>query len=101
VLNGTDQNITDAQMRGIPAKTMIIVGDADGVRPEHAVAMFKLRGGGDEEAAATGMLAKVPAARLVILPATSHIGISGEAKVLESMVTPFLDDAPPANPSLW
>ena len=47
---------------------MVIVGDADGVRPEHAVAMFKLRGGGDEEAAATGMLTKVPAARLVILP---------------------------------
>jgi hypothetical protein len=47
------------------------------------------------------MLTKVPAARLVILPATSHIGISGEAKVLESMVTPFLEDAPPANPSLW
>lgn len=101
VLNINDQNITDAQMRSISAKTMVIVGDADGVKLEHAVAMFKLRGGGDEEAAATGMLTKVPAARLVILPATSHIGISGEVKVLESMVTPFLEDAPPANPSLW
>jgi pimeloyl-ACP methyl ester carboxylesterase len=100
-LNANDQNITDAQLRGISARTMVIVGDADGVKPEHAVAMFKLRGGGDEEAATTGTLTKVPAARLVILPATSHIGISGEAKVLESMVTPFLDDAPPANPSLW
>lgn len=101
VLNINDQNITDAQMRAIPARTMVIVGDADGVKLEHAVAMFKLRGGGDEEAATTGMLTKVPAARLVILPATSHIGISGEVKVLESMVTPFLEDAPPANPSLW
>ena len=101
VLNANDQNITDAQMRAISAKTMVIVGDADAVTLEHAVAMFKLRGGGDEKAAVTGMLAKVPAARLVILPATSHIGISGEAKVLESMVTPFLEDAPPANPSLW
>jgi pimeloyl-ACP methyl ester carboxylesterase len=101
VLNSNDQNITDAQMRAISAKTMVIVGDADGVKPEHAVAMFKLRGGGDEEAATTGMLTKVPAARLVILPATSHIAISGEAKVLESMVTPFLEDAPPANPPLW
>ena len=100
-LNSNDQNITDAQMRAISARTMVIVGDADGVRPEHAVAMFKLRGGGDEEAAVTGKLTKVPAARLMILPATSHIGISGEAKVLEAMVTPFLEDAPPANPSLW
>ena len=101
MLNLNDQNITDPQMRAISAKTMVIVGDADGVKHEHPVAMFKLRGGGDDEAAATGMLTKVPAARLVILPATSHIGISGEAKVLESMVTPFLDDAPRANPSLW
>jgi pimeloyl-ACP methyl ester carboxylesterase len=101
VLNANDQNITDAQMRAIPAKTMVIVGDADGVTLEHAVAMFKLRGGGDEQAAVTGMLTKLPAARLVVLPATSHIAISGEAKVLESMVTPFLDDAPPANPPLW
>jgi pimeloyl-ACP methyl ester carboxylesterase len=101
VLNRDDQNITDAQMRGISAKTMVIVGDADGVRPEHAVAMFKLRGGGDEEAATTGTLTKVPPARLVILPATSHIAMSGEAKLVESLVTPFLEDAPPANPSLW
>ena len=38
--------------------------------------MFKLRGGGDEEAAATGTISEVPQARLVILPATSHISIS-------------------------
>ncbi len=100
VLSINEQDITDAQMRAISAKTMVIVGDADAVKPEHAVAMFKLRGGGNEEAPATGTLTKVPAARLVILPATSHIAISGEAKVLESMVTPFLEDAPPANPSL-
>jgi pimeloyl-ACP methyl ester carboxylesterase len=100
VLSINEQDVTDAQMRAIPAKTMVIVGDADAVKPEHAVAMFKLRGGGDEEASATGTLTKVPAARLVILPATSHIAISGEVKVLEPMVTLFLEDAPPANPSL-
>jgi pimeloyl-ACP methyl ester carboxylesterase len=101
VLNIEDQNITDAQMRSIQAKTMVIVGDADGVTPEHAVAMFKLRGGGDEEAAATGAISGVPQARLVILPATSHISISAAAQVLEPMITAFLDDVPPANPSLW
>jgi pimeloyl-ACP methyl ester carboxylesterase len=101
VLNFEDQNIGDAQMRSIRARTMVIVGDADGVRPEHAVAMFKLRGGGDEEAAATGEITKVPQARLVILPATSHISISAAVQVVEPMITAFLDDAPPANPSLW
>ena len=58
VLNVDDQNISDAQMRSISAKTMVIVGDADGVKPEHALAMFKLRGGGDEEAAASGSAAE-------------------------------------------
>ena len=101
VLNFEDQNISDAQMRSIQASTMVIVGDADGVRPEHAVAMFRLRGGGDEEAAATGAISTVPKARLVILPATSHISISAAVPVLEPMITAFLDDVPPANPSLW
>jgi hypothetical protein len=63
--------------------------------------MFKLRGGGDEEAAAAGMLQKVPAARLVILAATSHIGISAQSAVLVPMVSAFLDDVPPATPDLF
>jgi pimeloyl-ACP methyl ester carboxylesterase len=96
-----DQNISDAQMRSIQAKTMVIVGDADAVKPEHALEMFKLCGGGDEEAAATGAISKVPQARLVILPVTSHISILGVVQVLEPMITAFLDDVPPANPSLW
>lgn len=101
VLNIEDQNISDEEMRSIHATTMVIVGDADGVKPEHAVAMFTLRGGGDEQAAASGVISKVPHARLVILPATSHISISSAVHVLEPMVTAFLDDVPPANPSLW
>jgi pimeloyl-ACP methyl ester carboxylesterase len=101
VLSIDDQDISDAQMRSISAKTMVIVGDADAVTPEHALAMFKLRGGGDEEAAASGTLQKVPAARLVILPATSHIGIAGESAVLVPMVNAFLDDVTPATPDLF
>ena len=85
----------------ISARTMVIIGDADGVRPEHAVAMFRLRGGGDAEAAATGMVQGVPAARLVILPAMSHVGISGESTVLAPMITAFLDDVPPTTPDLF
>ncbi|MET9022402.1 alpha/beta hydrolase [Actinopolymorpha sp. NPDC004070] len=101
VLNFEDQQISDEQLRSIQAPTMVIIGDADGVRPEHAVEMFKLRGGGDEEAAARGMLSEVPQARLVVLPATSHVSISGFVQVLEPMVTEFLDDVPPATPSFW
>lgn len=101
VLNINDQNISDEEMRAITAKTMVIIGDADGVTLEHALAMFRLRGGGDEEAAATGVLQKAPAARLAILPAMSHIGLSGQSEVLVPMVNGFLDDVPPATPELF
>lgn len=82
-------------------KMKVIIGDADVVKPEHALAMFKLRGGGDVEAAASGTLHKVPPARLVILPATSHIGISAESAVLVPMVSAFLDDVQPRTPDLF
>jgi pimeloyl-ACP methyl ester carboxylesterase len=101
VLNIDDQNISDAQMRSISAKTMVIIGDADGVKPEHALAMFELRGGGDVDAAASGMLQNSPAARLVILPAMSHIGISDQSAVLAPMVSAFLDDVTPTTPDLF
>ena len=101
VLNFEDQHITDDEMRGIGARTMVIVGDADAVKPEHAVEMFHLRGGGDEVAAGTGGIAGIPAARLVILPATSHISISKASAILAPMIMQFLDDVPPANPSLF
>src|SRR6185369_14215519 len=100
-LNIDDQDISDEQMRSISAKTMVIVGDADGVKLEHALAMFKLRDGGDEEAAASGVLQKVPAARFVILPAMSHIGISGQSELLVPIVSAFLDDVPPTTPELF
>lgn len=101
VLNIDDQQITEDEMRAISARTMVIVGDADGVMLEHALAMFKLRGGGDEEAAATGVLQKAPDARLVVLPAMSHIGVSGEAELLVPMISAFLDDVPPKTPDLF
>jgi pimeloyl-ACP methyl ester carboxylesterase len=100
-LNINDQEISDDEVRAIPAPTMVIVGDADGVTLEHAVTMFRLRGGGDEAAAATGLLEDSPAARLVILPATSHLGIAGQVDVLTPMVNAFLDDVPPTQPTLF
>jgi pimeloyl-ACP methyl ester carboxylesterase len=100
-LNINDQHISDEAMRSFSAKTMVIVGDADGVKPEHALAMFKLRGGGDEKAAASGIVHGVPAARLVVLPAMSHIGLAGESELLVPMVNAFLDDRPPPTPELF
>jgi pimeloyl-ACP methyl ester carboxylesterase len=86
-------------IRGIDDKTMIIVGDADGVELEHAIELFKLRGGGDREAAARGFLTGAPRARLAILPATSHVGLMAEAERIAALATPFLDDRGPPRPT--
>jgi pimeloyl-ACP methyl ester carboxylesterase len=101
ILNINDQEISDDDVRAISAPTMVMVGDADGVTLEHAVSMFRLRGGGDERAAATGVLDTSPAARLVVVPATSHLGIAGAVDVLAPMVTAFLDDVPPTPSALF
>ena len=50
-------------------------------------------------AAASGQLTTLPNARLAILPATSHLAVAADPTLLSSLVTPFLDDVPPLQPS--
>lgn len=89
-------------VRAIAGKTMVVIGDADGVELEHAVKLFKLRGGGDFEAVAKGFIDKPPRARLAILPATSHTGIMTQAGLISDLATPFLEDeTPPIAPGFF
>jgi pimeloyl-ACP methyl ester carboxylesterase len=74
------------QIAAIAAPTLVIVGDSDIVRPEHAVELFRLRGGGVE-----GDSHGLPDSQLAILPGTTHLGIVDRADWLASMVTGFLD----------
>jgi pimeloyl-ACP methyl ester carboxylesterase len=53
-------------IRGIAAPTLLIIGDSDVIRPEHAVEMFRLVGG------VMGDLAGLPKSRLAVLPGTTH-----------------------------
>ncbi|WP_433634623.1 alpha/beta fold hydrolase [Nocardia sp. CA-120079] len=98
VFGHDEQNISDADMRSISAKTMVIAGDTDDVKPEHTLAMFKLRSGGDADAAMSRV--GVPAARLVILP-TTHVGIFWESAILVPMVSAFLDDVTQTVPDFF
>lgn len=98
-LDATPFGWPDDAIRAIPGKTMVIIGDADGVTLDHAIALFKLRGGGDVAAATQGFLTAAPKARLAILPATSHIGIMTEAPLIAAMATAFLDDKVPPMPA--
>jgi pimeloyl-ACP methyl ester carboxylesterase len=74
------------ELKGLQAPTLIVLGDSDLVRPEHAVEMFRLLGGG-----VFGDLAGLPESRLAILPGTTHVTIVDRADWLVPMVTEFLD----------
>ncbi len=80
----------EAQIAAIAAPTLLIYGDADVIRPEHMVALFRLLGGG-----VPGDLTGLPKARLAILPSTTHVGVMNRADWLLPMITEFLDEPMP------
>ncbi len=73
-------------VQGIAAPRFIIIGDSDIVRPEYAVAMFRLYGGG-----VPGGFVAMPSSQLAVLPGTSHTMIITRTDWLHSMITAFLD----------
>jgi pimeloyl-ACP methyl ester carboxylesterase len=80
---------------GIAAPTLLIVGDSDAIRLEHAVELFRLLGGG-----VMGDLAGLPNSRLAVLPGTAHFVPPGSAVLdrtdwLLSMIGEFLDTPMP------
>jgi pimeloyl-ACP methyl ester carboxylesterase len=98
-LETANYDVSEDALRAIPGKTMIVVGDYDGVQLSHALRLFAARGGSNKAVAMKGFLTEAPRARLAILPATSHIGMSNEGTLLAQLVVPFLDDRAPARPS--
>lgn len=86
------QNWPAEQIRALTSPTFIIVGDHDIVRPEHAVELYRLRGGGETARASQPFLTEAPPARLAILPASSHVEVFGDPVLLAAMILPFLDD---------
>src|SRR5262249_22797944 len=73
-------------IRSIEAPVLLVFGDSDLIRPEHAVEVFGLRGGG-----VAGDLAGLPRAQLAVVPGTTHIGLMRRADWLVPMVEAFLD----------
>jgi pimeloyl-ACP methyl ester carboxylesterase len=74
-------------IRAIKSPTLLIIGDSDLIRPEHAVEMFRLLGGGVFGDTPAGL----PNSQLAILPGTSHVTVADRADLLIPMITSFLD----------
>ena len=71
----TFQGWTAEEMRSIRAPALVLQGDRDVVRPEHAVAMYRL----------------LPNAQLAILPNTDHRAICHPPAWLPTLISTFLD----------
>jgi pimeloyl-ACP methyl ester carboxylesterase len=82
------------EVKKIQAPIFMAIGDADGVKYEHAIELFKAKGGGK-----MGDIYGLPKSRLAIIPGTTHIGMMLHADWWVPMVTDFLDSdlntAPP------
>jgi len=76
---------TAEEVAAITAPALLIIGDADIVRPAHTVEMFELMGGG-----VPGDLVGVPPTHLAVLPGTTHVGMLERVDWLGSMITGFL-----------
>jgi pimeloyl-ACP methyl ester carboxylesterase len=81
-------------VKNVQAPIFMAIGDADGVRYEHALELFRAKGGGK-----MGDIHGLPKSRLAILPGTTHIGMMQQTEWLIPMITDFLDsdlnEAPP------
>ncbi|WP_328430947.1 MULTISPECIES: alpha/beta fold hydrolase [unclassified Streptomyces] len=66
---------TADDLRGLAAPTLLVVGDTDFVRVEHAAEMQAL----------------IPGARLAVLPATTHVALMRRTSLLVPLLTEFLD----------
>ena len=79
-----------AEIAAMQAPTMLAVGDADAILPEHTVEFFKLLGGGKRDAGWDG--SGMSSARLAVLPGLTHYDICS-TPALALAVLPFLDGA--------
>jgi pimeloyl-ACP methyl ester carboxylesterase len=81
----------EAEVKALKTPVLIIAGDADVATLEHSVAMFRLLGGG-----VMGDMGKpLPAARLAVLPATSHTAVITQTELLHALIEPFLKGQTP------
>ncbi len=81
----------EQDIRALTLPVLVVLGDSDVVRLEHAVELFELLGGG-----VMGDFGGPPASQLAVLPGTTHyippgLGVLDRSDWLLAMISPFLD----------
>jgi len=77
------------KLKATKAPMFFIHGDADGVRLDHVMEMFSLKGGG-----IFGDMQPRSESRLAILPNTTHVTLMNRMTTIVPMVNDFLDAKP-------
>ena len=86
-LDTTPQDWPVAAIKGIKAPTLVISADADVIRPEHSLELYRLRGG-----APSPDFMSAPDVQLAVLPGTTHLGVMMErAGLVATFVIDFFD----------
>lgn len=81
----------EVDVKALKTPVLIITGDADVITLEHAVAMFRLLGGG-----VMGDMGKpLSASRLAVLPASPHTTVIDQVNLLHPMIEQFLKGEAP------
>jgi pimeloyl-ACP methyl ester carboxylesterase len=85
-LKQLDMTPFDWPIDELAAPALVLIGDADGTRLEHAVEMFRRLGGG----VFGDLVPELPASQLAILPGTTHVGMLERPDWISGMVARFL-----------
>ena len=87
----------EAEVRAVKAPALLVVGDADLIRPEAALHLFRLLGG----ALPHGGMGPLPQSQFAILPSTTHFNIITRTELLLPITWSFLDAEalPPPQPT--
>jgi pimeloyl-ACP methyl ester carboxylesterase len=75
----------------IKAPTLIVVADADALRLEHILEMYRLVGGVPAIMSVIGAMNEHAPSQLAMLPGATHYDLLEHADLLLPIVTPFLD----------
>ena len=76
------------EVAALEMPVLLVFADADSIRPDHMVGFYRLLGGGQQDASWDGS-GRTHAARLAILPGTTHYDIFA-SPALPASVIPFL-----------
>lgn len=82
----TDFNLGEENIKNMKSPVLLIMGDNDGVDPDHIIQIYRLLGG-----SVFADMAGLPKSQLAILPGKTHVSLMEETQPMADMINAFLD----------